>query len=283
MRRELQNLQQLHHPNILAFFSAEATPGCTHLALLTEAVLGPGGVPWRISDCLKAQPGGRLEEPLARQIFAQLVSGLAYAHSQGVVHRDLTLDNVLVAQSLTGRFTVKLIDFGSSKNVFASLPASARRTEAAFAAPELLISEYNAARCLPFARAPPMPVDMWALGMLLLCALLGPAQLQAAAVAAAVTDVATLALSKGLVPFLRRVVLGLPSVSLDGQDVLLSLFTEDPESRLTAQATTAHAWLAAEAYVPPPMALPCAAQTREQLVDLVNAVAVAGGGQPIMA
>lgn len=282
MRRELQNLLLLKHPNIVAFYGAEATPDCTHLALLTEAVLGPGEMPWRLTDCMASQPNGRLAEPLARQVVAQLGSALAYAHEHGIVHRDLTLDNVLVAQSPDGAFVVKLLDFGSSKNVFASMPASGRRTDAAFTPPEQLISEYNASRGLPLGHAPPLPGDMWALGILLLCALMGVAQLRAAVQAERVTDFLALAVAKGLVPFVRRLVLGLSGVSSDAQLCLLLLLDENPDSRLTAQQLQAHAWLAPVAYVPPMMSLPCVQQTRDQLVDLVNAVAVAGGGEPIM-
>ena len=282
MRRELHNLLALKHPNIVAFYGAEATPGNTHLALLTEAVLGPGDVPWCLSTCLSAQQGGIMPEALARQTFVQLAAGLSYAHNLGVVHRDLTLDNVMVAQAADGRFIVKLVDFGSSKNVFSSLPSSGRRTDAAFAAPEVLISEHNASRGLPFERVNPLPADCWALGVLLLCSLMGVAQLRSAVQAANIVDIVALALAGNLVPFLRRTVLGLHGVSPDAQDALLSLLNENPASRLTAAQLQAHVWLAPEAYVPPLMALPCITQTREHLVELVNAVSLAGGGEPLM-
>ena len=44
--------------------------------------------------------GHRMEEAQARQLFAQLLDGLAYCHAQGVYHRDLRVEHIL----LSGRY-----------------------------------------------------------------------------------------------------------------------------------------------------------------------------------
>lgn len=43
--------------------------------------------------------------------FRQIVEGVAYIHSKGVVHLDLTLKNILVDE----RWTIKITDFGLGK------------------------------------------------------------------------------------------------------------------------------------------------------------------------
>jgi serine/threonine protein kinase len=53
----------------------------------------------------------RLCEPIVRLYTEQLLSGLAYLHKNGVVHRDVKVANVLVDEA----GTVKLADFGASK------------------------------------------------------------------------------------------------------------------------------------------------------------------------
>lgn len=43
---------------------------------------------------------GRMSEPEAKRIFSQIVSAVSYCHSQGVVHRDLKAENLLLDHNL---------------------------------------------------------------------------------------------------------------------------------------------------------------------------------------
>jgi polo-like kinase 4 len=49
-----------------------------------------------IYQFLKNHPRGYLEEPEARGLLYQLVHGLLYLHSNGIIHRDLKLSNLLL-------------------------------------------------------------------------------------------------------------------------------------------------------------------------------------------
>ena len=55
----------------------------------------------------------KLNEATAKLIFKQLIEGLGYIHSKGILHRDIKLDNIL----LDGKGNVKIADFGVSKIV----------------------------------------------------------------------------------------------------------------------------------------------------------------------
>ena len=55
----------------------------------------------------------KLDEDTARVLFKQVIEGLGYIHSKGVLHRDIKLDNIL----LDGKGNVKIADFGVSKQV----------------------------------------------------------------------------------------------------------------------------------------------------------------------
>jgi polo-like kinase 4 len=57
---------------------------------------------------LKEHPRGCLSEPETRGILLQLIYGLQYLHSNGIIHRDLKLSNLL----LNSKYELKIADFG---------------------------------------------------------------------------------------------------------------------------------------------------------------------------
>ncbi|KAJ3067380.1 hypothetical protein HK102_007429 [Quaeritorhiza haematococci] len=60
-------------------------------------------------EYIEQTPNGMLTELQARHIFRQLVSALLFLHQNGLAHRDVKDENVLI----DGGLNVKLIDFGS--------------------------------------------------------------------------------------------------------------------------------------------------------------------------
>lgn len=61
----------------------------------------------------------RLTEAKACHLFKQIIAGMEYCHSQGVCHRDIKCENILLDEN----FVVKLIDFGFAK-CYKSIPKS---------------------------------------------------------------------------------------------------------------------------------------------------------------
>ncbi|KAA6368636.1 MAG: putative calcium/calmodulin-dependent protein kinase [Streblomastix strix] len=102
--------------------------------------------------------------PLVRVIMKQILQGLIYIHSKGIVHRDIKGANILMHNPLnTGRIIMKIADFGVVK-ILTEAQRSALMSVAgtsAFMSPELLLGNDNE---LKTADA---KVDVWSFGILI--------------------------------------------------------------------------------------------------------------------
>ncbi|KAF7347907.1 hypothetical protein MVEN_01548600 [Mycena venus] len=102
LKLESETLKVLDHPNIVQYLGFEETP--TNLSIFLEYV--PGG---SIGSCLLKH--GRFDEDVTKSFTLQILAGLEYLHSKGILHRDLKSDNILVEMS----GVCKISDFGISK------------------------------------------------------------------------------------------------------------------------------------------------------------------------
>jgi molecular chaperone DnaK len=100
--REVIAAGQLSHPNIVTAFDAGAEAGVHYLVM--EYVEGCD-----LSSLVKSQ--GPLTVDQALDYLVQAARGLAYAHAQGIVHRDVKPSNLLVDTA----GTVKVLDLGLAR------------------------------------------------------------------------------------------------------------------------------------------------------------------------
>jgi len=106
-QREARALNGLQHPHIVGVVDFGMTPEGPYLVM--ELL---DGMPFdAFLEKHEPEPGLALE--LARQV----VAGLAYAHAQGVLHRDMKTENVFIARFADGTFHAKILDFGLAKFV----------------------------------------------------------------------------------------------------------------------------------------------------------------------
>jgi len=68
-----------------------------------------------LETLLKPARGKGFAISIAWPLMKAILEGLAYAHAQGVAHRDLKPQNLMLARDTNGRFTPRLIDFGIAK------------------------------------------------------------------------------------------------------------------------------------------------------------------------
>ena len=100
--REARSVARLQHPNIITIFEFGEVDGRPFIAMeLLEGL-----------DLDQAVQQGRLSDLGAKlRIIEQLCQGLDYAHSRGVIHRDVKPSNVFVLDD----GTAKLLDFGIAR------------------------------------------------------------------------------------------------------------------------------------------------------------------------
>ncbi|XP_039910006.1 NUAK family SNF1-like kinase 2 [Hirundo rustica] len=104
IRREIEIMSSLNHPHIIAVH--EVFENSSKIVIVMEYA-SKGDLYDYISE------RQRLSEHEARHFFRQVVSAVYYCHKNGIVHRDLKLENIL----LDANGNVKIADFGLS-NVF---------------------------------------------------------------------------------------------------------------------------------------------------------------------
>lgn len=135
MLGEAQLLSTLGHPNIVRLFDANIVETVAGLrGFFTMEYVAGGSL-----ERLNRSHNGQVPVDLVVEITEQIAEGLTVAHRQipPIVHRDLTLANILIGYDGTG-MRVRISDFGLAKRAdpFTHL-ASAQGTYA-FMAPEVL-------------------------------------------------------------------------------------------------------------------------------------------------
>lgn len=104
IRREIDILKQCHHPNIIQLLEVIDDPSCRKIYLVLEYAEN-GDLKWKDEE---NQPILTLEQVHA--VFKDLVHGIEYLHSHGIIHRDIKPANMLVASD----GSIKISDFSVS-------------------------------------------------------------------------------------------------------------------------------------------------------------------------
>jgi serine/threonine-protein kinase len=101
----------VRHPNVAALYDFSRLPD------------GSFYMVWEFIDGVTLEEWMRRHGPLpvdqALDVARQVLAGLSEIHAQGIVHRDLSPDNILVRPGRDGRLVAKIIDLGIAKRVAA--------------------------------------------------------------------------------------------------------------------------------------------------------------------
>ena len=143
-----------------------------HIAHVFDVATLEDGTPYIVMEYLEGndlaaflQQSGPLPVEQAVEFILQACEAIAEAHELGIVHRDLKPANLFVIRRADGLLSIKVLDFGISKNVSESkMAAHVAMTDTmvvmgspAYMSPEQMES----------ARKVDLQTDVWALGAIL--------------------------------------------------------------------------------------------------------------------
>ncbi|WP_339746084.1 serine/threonine-protein kinase [uncultured Rubinisphaera sp.] len=108
-QREIRALSRLSHPNIVTAFDADESDGTSFLVM--EYVAG-------VDLAALVKKNGAMSVPEAMNCILQAARGLDYAHREGVIHRDIKPQNLLLSRE--GQ--LKILDLGLARLDQDSMP-----------------------------------------------------------------------------------------------------------------------------------------------------------------
>jgi len=103
--KEARILNSLHHPAIVRYSVFSIDPIINRAYLVMEYIDGPS-----LANVVDGHP---MDTGQAMSLVSRLASGLDTAHRAGVIHRDLSPDNVILANGNV--MDAKIIDFGIAR------------------------------------------------------------------------------------------------------------------------------------------------------------------------
>ncbi|XP_075969619.1 polo like kinase SAK isoform X1 [Anticarsia gemmatalis] len=209
VRQEVTIHSRLKHPAILELFTFFEDAHYVYLVL----ELAHNG---ELAKHFKLGTRG-LSEKAAADIFKQVLSGVLYLHTHNIIHRDLSLNNLLLTKDLN----VKIADFGLATQL--NGPDEKHVTMCGtpnYISPEVASREFHG-----------LPADVWGLGCMLYTLLVGSPPFH--------TQHVKTTLNKVINADYK-----IPSeLSIQAQDLLQKLLCKDPTKRITLKGILEHPFL----------------------------------------
>ncbi|XP_063314489.1 serine/threonine-protein kinase PLK4 [Pelobates fuscus] len=209
VRNEVEIHCQLKHPSILELYNYFEDSNYVYLIL----EMCHNG---EVNRCLKNRKKP-FSEKEARHFMQQIVKGMLYLHSHGILHRDLTLSNLLLSNDMN----IKIADFGLAAQL--KMPTEKHFTMCGtpnYIAPEIATRSAHG-----------LESDVWSLGCMLYTFLVGRPPFD--------TDTVKNTLNKVVLADYE-----MPNfLSREAKDLIFQLLRKNPADRLSLSSVLDHPFM----------------------------------------
>ena len=205
---ETNLMRGLYHPSVTKILETFETD--KYMLIIMEYISGGN-----LQNFVKKRR--KLCEKTARILYRQLIQGIKYIHSKGIVHRDIKLENIL----LDLNNIVKICDFGVGKLIQKGQKLLDQCGTPVYMAPEIIKGDgYEG-----------FPVDVWSSGVALYIMLSG-----------------NIPFNRDKTHDLQSAILNLPYKKIDdisdnANDLLKNILEKDPNKRFTPEQILEHPWM----------------------------------------
>ena len=205
---ETNLMRGLYHPSVTKILETFETD--KYMLIIMEYISGGN-----LQNFVKKRR--KLCEKTARILYRQLIQGIKYIHSKGIVHRDIKLENIL----LDLNNILKICDFGVGKLTQKGQKLSDQCGTPVYMAPEIIRGDgYEG-----------FPVDVWSSGVALYIMLSG-----------------NIPFNRDKTHDLQSAILNLPYKKIDdisdnANDLLKNILEKDPNKRYTPDQILEHPWM----------------------------------------
>lgn len=204
--REVSVILKMNHPGIIKIHDFLVDPSFFYLVMehcAGDTLMNLTAVP------------GEIHETSSKPLFKQILETVNYIHQQGIAHRDLKLENIM----MDAHGCIKIIDFGFSR--FANQLCSTPCGSPAYASPEVIGGQNYDGKA----------ADMWSCGVILFALVTGELPWR----------------GSNQVQIYKQISTGsfeMPEgVSTLCSDLIKKLLVPEAQMRLTASEALKHPWL----------------------------------------
>ena len=231
IKYETNLMKKLNHPNITKIL--ELFEDKEYILIIMEYINGGN-----LFSFLKKHR--KVSEKTAKLLYRQIILGIKYMHQQGIVHRDIKLENILIDLNNN----IKICDFGIGRVLSSpEQPLFDQCGTPMYIAPEILL-------CSKEKGYKGFPVDIWSSGIVLYILLSGtlPFSFKNSLSSLSESNESNLSEDNNNNTELQYSIINkepkeIENISKEAEDLLKKILKKNPEKRITCEEILNHPWM----------------------------------------